>query len=45
MVGILDAQEEKQTPETKKNVLKKNRCLSFNSIATRIGCKNRGLED
>jgi len=33
MVGILDAQDEKQTPETKKNVLKKMRCLSFRSIA------------
>jgi hypothetical protein len=29
MVGILDAHVEKQTPERKKNTLRKNRSLSF----------------
>src|SRR5688572_26313940 len=29
MVGILEAQVEKQTPETKKKMLKKMRCLFF----------------
>ena len=32
MVGILEAQDEKQTPETKKKVLKKMRCLFFKSM-------------
>jgi hypothetical protein len=35
IVGILDAQVEKQKPERKKNALKKNLCLSFNSINTK----------
>jgi hypothetical protein len=32
IVGILDAHEEKQNPETKKNTLRKKRCLSFRSM-------------
>jgi hypothetical protein len=32
MVGILDAQDEKQNPEMKKKTLKKNRCLFFKSM-------------
>ena len=32
MVGIRDAQLEKQIPERKKNTLKKIRCLLFNSM-------------
>ena len=33
MVGIRDAHVEKQTPERKKNMLRKIRCLSFDSAA------------
>lgn len=36
MVGIRDAQLEKQTPERKKYTLKKNRCLLFNSMPSLI---------
>lgn len=32
IVGIREAQVEKQTPERKKNTLRKNRCLFFDSI-------------
>lgn len=32
MVGIREAQVEKQTPDKKKNTLKKKRCLVFNSM-------------
>jgi hypothetical protein len=33
MVGILDAQVAKQTPERKKNTLRKSRSLSFDSVS------------
>ena len=33
IVGIREVQEEKQTPDKKKNALSANRCLCFNSIA------------
>jgi hypothetical protein len=36
MVGILEAQLEKQNPEKKKNAPKNIRCLFFNSIITPI---------
>jgi hypothetical protein len=32
MVGILEAHDEKQTPETKKKMLKNVRCLFFKSM-------------
>jgi hypothetical protein len=34
MVGILEAQEEKQKPDRKKNTLRKKRCLFLGSIVT-----------
>jgi hypothetical protein len=36
MVGIRDAQLEKQNPERKKRILRKNRCLCFRSIPAQI---------
>jgi len=38
MVGILDAQVEKQTPDRKKNTLRKIRSLSFDSAAILPEC-------
>jgi hypothetical protein len=37
IVGILDAHVEKQTPERKKNTLRKIRSFSFDSVATPPG--------
>lgn len=36
MVGIRDAQEEKQKPERKKNTLRKTLCLFFKSMPSRF---------
>lgn len=39
MVGILEAQVEKQTPEMKKNMLRNMRCLIFAAISATIPCE------
>lgn len=39
MVGILEAQVEKQKPERKKKTLRKNRCLFFKSMLKKSRCE------
>ena len=39
IVGIRDAQEEKQNPDRKKNKLRKTRCLFLRSMLLEFGCE------